>query len=55
MTLQFHMLANLKEYEFITIAYEIKPILATSRIQYLPQMTVKDALELDDLISEQKF
>lgn len=49
MTLPCDMLANLEEFEFITIGYETTPILATSRIQYLPQMTVKDALKLEDI------
>ena len=46
------MLANLKEHEFITIANEIKPIKpikSTSRIQYLPQLTVKEALGFNDI------
>lgn len=48
-TLACHMLGWNPEKELVTIGYEQKPLKAASKIQYLPDITVKEAIKLQDV------
>lgn len=48
-TLTCHMLGWDPDKEFISIGYEKTPIRASSNLQYMPEMTVKEAISLDDV------
>lgn len=47
--LAWYMLGCEAEKEMVNIGYEKAPIKAASKIQYLPEMTVKEAINLDDV------
>jgi putative intracellular protease/amidase len=48
-TLACHMLARHGRKEIISIGYENKPVKAASKLQYLPDMTIKEAIDLEDV------
>lgn len=48
-TLACHMLGWNPEKELVTIGYEKKPVKAASKIQYLPEITVKEAIKLQEV------
>lgn len=48
-TLTCHMLGWNPDKEFISIGYKKAPISASSNLQYMPEMTVKEAISLDDV------
>ncbi len=48
-TLACHMLGCLEETKIISVSYEKSPITALSQLKYIPEMTVKEAIELDDI------
>lgn len=49
MTLACHMLGWNPEKQLVTIGYEKAPIIAASKIQYIPNISVKEAINLDDV------
>jgi putative intracellular protease/amidase len=48
-TLACHMLGWNPDKKFISIGYEKSPVRASSNLQYMPEMTVKEAAFLDDV------
>lgn len=48
-TLGCHMLGCIEEVKIISIAYERGTIEALSQLKYVPDMTVKEAIELEDI------
>ena len=48
-TLACHMLGWNPENEFISIGYEKSLIKGTSKLQYMPEITVKEAINLEDV------
>lgn len=48
-TLTCHMLGWNPDEEFISIGYEKAPIKASSNLQYIPEITVKEAISLNDV------
>lgn len=48
-TLACHLLGSVEGKELISISYEKTPVKAFSKIQYMPEMTIKEALRLDDI------
>jgi putative intracellular protease/amidase len=48
-SLACHMLAGYGEKEIVSIGYEKTPIKAFSKIQYIPEITIKEAINLDDV------
>ncbi|WP_160680510.1 DJ-1/PfpI family protein [Clostridium sp. C8-1-8] len=48
-TLACHMLGWIPDKRLISIGYEKSPVKASSKLQYMPEITVKEALSLDDL------
>lgn len=48
-TFAYQILGCYMEKEIINMAYEKKPVRAASGIQYMPEVTVKEALSFDDV------
>jgi putative intracellular protease/amidase len=48
-TLACHMLASFAEKELISFGYEKTPVKAFSKIQYMPELTIKEAMNLEDV------
>lgn len=48
-TLACHMLGWDPDKKFISIGYEKTPVRACSNLQYIPEMTIKEAISLDDV------
>jgi putative intracellular protease/amidase len=48
-TLACHMVASFADKEIISFGYEKAPVKAFSKIQYMPDMTIKEAMKLEEV------
>lgn len=48
-TLACHMLGFFEETKVVSVSYDRSPIKGLSQLQYIPEMTVKEAIKLDDI------